>query len=339
MPTVAVLGAGGPAGVNVCRALKQAGHRVVGLDGNRLHLIWAQDWCDEVRVAPPFGDNLLALLQSISPDLVHSQPEQGVVWLADDGNPLPSYVPAARVIERTQDKLAAAALWAQTDLRRHNPVPVRDPLPDHLHLAADLHGLPFWLRAGRGAGARGATLVEDIRTGFHWVRYWQTRNSDMEWLAEEYLPGRDFCWSGLYRDGELICSFARERLEWIYPHLAPSGRTGTPSISVVVHDRRVNETARAAVEVIDAEPRGLFMVDMREDRDGVPRPTEINAGRFATTTPLYSALGVNMADLYVKAALGQSVEPLGENVYSEGMALFRHIDAGAHFAPMDRLPW
>lgn len=328
---IAVLGAGGPAGVNVCRALHAAGHDVIGLDGNAYHLPFAHPYCVETIVSEAFAD-----VEALDVDLVHSQPEQGVRWLASHPD-VPSFVPAAAVIDRCQDKLETAIAWGNAHLRTFYPCRIYAETPDWLHLAKDAFGLPFWLRATRGAGARGATLVEDLRTAHHWIRYWQTRGAEIDWVAEEYLPGRDYCWTSIWQHGTLIAAFARERLEWLYPHLAPSGRTGTPTVAVTVHDERVNTTARAAVLAVDARPHGIYAVDLREDSNGVPRPTEINAGRWPTTSPLYHELGVNLPDLHARLHAGDHADPLDDDIYPAGVYLLRHIDCGHVFATADEI--
>jgi hypothetical protein len=311
--------------VNVCRALNAADHEVIGIDRNLSHLAWAEPYCVEIHhdLWPRFDPE---------PDLYHAQPEANVLWLSE--SELPKLMPSRSVVVNCQHKPTTSAFWHAAGLRKFPPIVVtrghghRSSLPDSLADAEELFGLPFWLRAATGAGARAATLVENVRTGFLWMDYWASRGENIEWVAEEYLPGRDFCWTGVYRHGILYASFARERLEWLYPHLAPSGRTGTPTVSEVVHDERVNETAKFAVKAVDSEPNGIFCVDLREDRDGVPRPTEINAGRWATTSPLYFELGPNLPDLHARLASGEKLLPWGDNIYPAGTQLLRHIDCG-----------
>jgi hypothetical protein len=315
---IVVLGAGGPAGVNVCRALDAAGHYVIGVDQNPKHLEWAKPYCVEVI-------DLWSDFHDV--DLFHAQPEADVRALAGSED-VPKLMPTKEVVTICQHKPTTSVLWHATGLRRFPPVPVGESLLESLDYAAEMFGLPFWLRSATGAGAKAATLVEDVKTGFHWIKYWETRGETIEWVAEEYLPRRDFCWTGLYRHGTLYASFARERLEWLYPHLAPSGRTGTPTVSEVVHDERVNVTAKLAVEAVDAEPNGIFCVDLREDREGVPRPTEINAGRWATTSPLYHELGPNLPALHARLAAGEKLMPWGDDIYPDGTQLLRHIDCG-----------
>lgn len=317
---ILVFGAGGPAGVNVCKALHAADHEVVGVDASADHLPWAEPYCEETVASDGWsGFGIVGF------DVVHSQIERLLPFFAAASN-VPTLMPAPEVVRRCQHKPTTAAAWHHAGLRRFPPVTVVDPLPDTLHIAADTFGRPFWLRAAVGAGAKAATLVDDLRTGYHWMRYWYSRGERIEWVAEEYLPGRDFCWTGLYKDGVLCAGFARERLEWLYPQLAPSGRTGTPTISETVHDGRVSDMAKRAVSAVDARPNGIYCVDLREDKHGDPRPTEINAGRWATTSTLYHEVGPNLPDLHARLAVGEPVEWLGDNIYPAGVRLMRHID-------------
>ena len=107
-------------------------------------------------------------------------------------------------------------------------------------------------------------------------------------MTEAHLPGRDLAWSSIWYEGELVCSFTRERLEYIYPGLTPEGITGTPTIAEIVHSDEVNAMAEAAVYAVDDKPHGIFSVDLREDEHEIPRPTEINAGRGFTTFGLWA---------------------------------------------------
>lgn len=327
---VCVLGAGGPAGVNWCRALHGAGHQVVAVDADERHLDWCRPYADELIEAATLD---VTLIDAIGAEVVHACPDSLVDWLTSHPVAGATLLPSRTVVERCQDKPMALAFWARVGLRRP-AILIGPELPDWLHQAADRLGLPFWLRATRGAGARGATLVEDLRTGFHWIRYWQTRHAAWEWVAEEYLPGRDYSWTGLYRDGELVTSFARERLEYLYPGLSPSGLTGTPTIARVVHNTELNEIAEEAVDAIDEQPHGLYAVDLREDWKGMPRPTEINPGRGGTTTGLWAVAGdTNFADLHVRLAAGDDVDAPKRDALPAGLELRRHIDCGHVFVP------
>lgn len=324
---VAVLGAGGPAGVNVIAALKRAGHDTFGFDSNPLHLAW----CDGSLM--PSADDLADF------DVVIAQPDSLVLWLVQT-HATNTLLPDEGVIWQCQDKFSTSLAWWRQGLREYPPIKLCEPWPDNLHIARDQFGLPLWVRATRGAGAKGAIKVDSLDQAYHWLRFWQTRGDESEWVAEEYLPGRDLAWSSIWYDGELITSFARERIEYLYPHLTPEGLTGTPTVARIVHDDRVNEVAEAAVRTIDLDAHGIYSVDLREDAHGLPRPTEINAGRGFTTFGLWSLYGPNFVDLYVRLSRDgrnwwlkrpDMSEPATYNALPEGLTLSRHIDCGHTF--------
>lgn len=329
---VAVLGAGGPAGVNALRALRAAGHDCIATDSDERHLVW----CNQLAETVPMPEVTPEAIDALGANVVIPQADPLVALVGRYNLRARTFLPWRDVIARCQDKLETARIWHEAGLRELPPQVIESPWPDHLHLARDRFGLPFWLRATRGAGAKGAILVSEIEQGYHWLRFWETRGSEMEWVAEEYLPGRDLAWSSVWYDGELQSSFARERLEYLYPHLTPEGLTGTPTIARIVHDNRVNETAYAAVLAVDTKPHGIYSVDLREDDAGIPRPTEINAGRGFTTFGLWSLTsGPNFLDLAVRLAVdGPSwwlyrpdiAQPEKWDALPEGLTLYRHID-------------
>jgi hypothetical protein len=279
-------------------------------------------------------------IDELGADVVIPQPDPLVGTVAAMELRAQTLLPGVRTIAHCQDKFVSSDHWHEIGLRRLAPVLIQEPWPDHLHIARDRLGSPFWLRARSGAGAKGAVVVSELEQGFHWLRFWQTRGETFGWVAEEYLPGRDFAWSGVFYEGVLQASFARERLEYLYPHLTPEGLTGTPTIARVVHDDRVNEVAFDAVTAIDDRPHGIYSVDLREDAEGNPRPTEINAGRGFTTFGLWSLYGPNFIDLVVRLALhGEGwwlhrpdlTPPEKWNALPEGLTLNRHIDCGFIF--------
>ena len=100
---------------------------------------------------------------------------------------------------------------------------------------------------------------------------------------------------------------------------------------MTISDAEVNRVATEAVRSIDDEPHGLYCVDLREDSDGVPRPTEINAGRLFTTAHFYTAAGVNIPDLCVRLATGTVIEdrPPPYDPLPAGLFWIRHIDCPA----------
>lgn len=322
---VLVYGAGGPAGINVCRSLAEAGHEVVGADGDASHLPWAAVYCREVV-------HMLKLdvdaVNRLDVEAIHSQAEQGVQWIADNKERLncATLLPDRQVVALSQDKWEACLAFRRADLRKDRVHLVQD-LPTLIDAANELR-YPFWLRARQGAGARGSALCENEGQAIHWAKYWWSRDHLYDFIAEAYLPGRDLAWTSLWYLGVLIASFGRERLEYIYPRLAPSGRTGTPTIARTVHDDALNWAAHKTVLAIDDRPHGFYSVDLREDAGGLPRPTEVNAGRCFTTSYLSTAAGLNFMDIWC-SLIGPDTyrsEPPAFDSIPAGLTWMRHID-------------
>lgn len=324
---ILVLGAGGPAGVNTVRALEAAGHEVWAADEDLRHLVWFDKW---VSFGGP--DFVWAVSEAIADygiDYVVPQADPTVLALAQHCEQInaATVLPTAGTILLCQDKFETGWRWAKAGLR--SPV-FHIRAPADLDDAAEQLGWPLWIRATRGAGANGAIWADTKTIAWTWCAFWWARGSTAEFIADEYLPGRDYAWCGVYDHGRLIVSFARERLEYIYPSLAPSGRTGTPTRAVVVHDDRVNQVAEFAVETIDREWHGVACVDLREDANGYPRPTEINAGRTCTTVPLYHEVGLNVPALLAALHTNhqRSKWQAGRDPIPAGTTLHRHIDCG-----------
>jgi carbamoyl-phosphate synthase large subunit len=102
---------------------------------------------------------------------------------------------------------------------------------------------------------------------------------------------------------------------------SPTGVTGVTGLAKTVARGDLDEIARQAILAIDPRPHGIFGVDLKENAEGVPCPTEINIGRFFTTIQFFTELGLNMPDLYVRLAMGEAVtvehklNPLPSEVY------------------------
>ena len=179
----------------------------------------------------------------------------------------------------------------------------------------------------------------------HWIMYWLTRGVNWKWMVQEYLPGRNIAWQGIFKKGELIVSQTRERLEYIYPYLAPSGITGTPTIARTINGEKVNIMAMKAILAIEDKPNGVYAVDLKGNSEGIIVPTEINAGRFHTTSYFYAnaakSLNIpraNMPEVFLKAAFDDDI-PDGpiHDILPPDMFWLRHIDCPTILVKKDEL--
>jgi carbamoyl-phosphate synthase large subunit len=336
MTTVLLSGAGGSAAANFLDALRRSGaeYRVVGVDSSpvRLHLSEA-DECFVIPRAddPSYEHALVTLVGRCGVDMVHPQPDPDVLAMGRirDALPAATYLPLQSVLRTAADKVEFAAAMARAS------VPVPESLPfDSFDSVADgvselLGGHErVWIRARVGAGARASLPVRSPEQALAWIRWWIDEQGMAvgDFMAAEFLPGREFAYQSVWRNGELVAGQARERVEYLYGHLTPHGQTSTPAVARTVREPEVDAVAMAAIRALDPEPRGAYCVDLKEAADGRPRVTEINAGRFFTTSNFFAAAGLNMPDLLVRCALGEHPAPRGSSPLEPDLYWIRMVD-------------
>lgn len=350
---VLVLGAGGPAGVNFIKSLLLTTKvdKIIGTETNKYHQYLVDRFVDKVYTVPKctedgYVDVINEIIEENDIDFVHAQPDVEVRNLAirRDKIKAKTFLPSTEAILLCQDKFESAKIWADQGLCDE---PLEIETRENLTKQEIKHALEkygkIWLRAKEGAGGKGSTPVDNIETGYHWIRYWRSKDweknrswDQWEWMAQKYYPGRNIAWHSLWKNGELIVSQGRERLEYIYPNLAPSGITGTPVVQKTIHDEVVNWIGKTSVLALDKKPNGIYCVDLKETELGDPMPTEINAGRFFTTSFFFSNAGylldIERANMpYIYLLLGMDKEfPKGSafNILPKNLYWIRHIDCG-----------
>ena len=335
MKRIITTGSGGPAGINFIKSLGDAPEKiyVIGTDVNKHHLELVN--ADEKCIIPrsdssDYIEKLNSLINMTKADIVHPQPDSEVRILSENRKKINAmlFLPEKRTVRICQDKHESAKAWKKAGLPISHSIEIRDEAD--MITAEEKFGLPYWLRAKVGFSSRGSTLVRNRKTAIHWIGYWKSRGSDWNFIAQEYLPGKNIAFQSVWKDGELITSQARERLEYLYPYLAPSGVTNTPIVAKTIHRNDVNKMATDCVLAIDKNATGIFCVDLKENKDGVPIPTEINTGRFFTTSYFFTKAGINMPYYYLKLAYNEKIPELPKyNALPKDLYWIRHMDAPA----------
>ena len=333
-----VTGAGGSAAANFCDALRRSAreYELVGVDTDPVMLHLAP--MAKRAMVPRFDRaDYIEVLSSICSeyrvDLVHPQPDVEVRVIAAHREDLPAqtFLPSDEALRIARDKYEFAVTMQRQGIAVPDTAALDDPNTIEGTVANMLTRHPkVWVRAKVGAGSRAALPVTSTAQAMAWIRWWEEekglRTSDF--MVSEFLPGAEFAYQSLWQDGELIAGQTRERVEYLYGHLTPSGQTSTPSVARTVARPDVDALAQDAVRSLDALASGVFCIDIKEDRSGVPKVTEINAGRFFTTSNFFAAAGLNMPDMYVRVAMGESVERLGSSPLEPDIYWIRMVDMG-----------
>jgi len=309
---------------------------IVGTDANAIHLALSQ--ADVNYELPPVNDDaylmrLNNVIEEEGVEFVHAQPDVETFFLSERRRELRArtLLPSHETIELCADKQALAERLAGTEVPTGHTHPVSDEekLVEVVNELLALHPR-VWVRARRGAGGKASLPVTSAEQAVMWARYWSTNGVPIcDFMAAEFLPGREFAFQSIWQDGQLITSQARERTEYLFGYLTPSGQTSSPAVARTVHRQDVNEIATAAVKAADPDATGIFCVDLKEDTDGVPCVTEINAGRFFTTSIFFSEAGCNMPYYYTLLAYGEALPEMARwNALPEGLYWVRLMDMG-----------
>jgi len=309
---ILVTGCGGAAAANFIKSLRMSDERyyIVGTDTNKYKVSLSNtdiSYISEPVTSPTYLENLNKIIKKEKIDFVHPQPDEEVLFISENREKInaKTYLPDKRTIRVCQNK------WILIQQLREN------------HVSVPAHNITGerWIRATMGAGSKASLPVETDEEITMWINYWKKRELPIQFIVSEFLPGKEYAVQSLWKDGNLIVSQARERLEYLFGYLTPSGQTSSPSVAKTIHNDTVNDTATKAVLAVDKKATGVFGVDLKENDKGIPCVTEINAGRFYTTSNFFTEAGLNMPHMHIQLAFGEifgygaNIDPLESNLY------------------------
>jgi carbamoyl-phosphate synthase large subunit len=250
MKKILVTGSGGIGGVNFVRALRatKKEFHIVGTDFNKYYIQFPEI---DVRINSPrhsdpkfikFISNLISIHKI---DFLHPQPSSEAQVIAQNIEKIQTrtLLPSHQVI--AQDKLETQKILSQKKIPVAKTMTIKSE--DEIDDAFDSFEIkPLWIRAKRGAGGSLSLLCNSVDEIKHWVNLWVKKNKAnfSDFMIQQNLPGQNIAWDSFWYEGKLIASFTRERLEYPFKHISPSGITGTPTVSKIIVDETVNKTTR-----------------------------------------------------------------------------------------------
>jgi Fe2+ transport system protein FeoA len=333
---VLVLGAGAGPSNNLIRSLRAGDPSlvIVGCHSDRFLLRKSsaeRNYLVPAATHPGFVDGLVQVIEAEHVDLLvpDTDPDVRAVSELREAIPCTVFLPRKDVVEICQDKLELTSFLRSRDV----PAPLTYPVTALAEIDDLFRRLGsrsrLWCRIRSGSGAFGAIPVTRPEQARSWISYWEEMRGvpATSFTLSEYLPGRDFSLQCLWKEGTLLLAKMSERLSYLGGASHPSGQSSTPALAKTVFEPRVFEVCLAAIRALDSRASGIFCFDVKEDAGGTPCVTEINAGRFAMITNLYDLAGKhNMATAYVRAALGEPVEIVGEHDFAQEYYLVRDLD-------------
>ncbi|HZT84240.1 MAG TPA: hypothetical protein VE984_02315 [Gaiellaceae bacterium] len=333
---ILVTGACGVTPRAIARSLRTsaafAGATLVGADRGGNWYGFYEGLYDRVyRVSQPGDPSYAELVAEICErekiDAALVGPEAEVQFWSGREFPVPTLLPPPGLVEIAISKGKLYETLRETGLVPRYRIVGREKLLERRGL--DLDGGPVWLRDHSDASSSGigSIQVSEPEEAYAWAYL----NPEIpSYMVAEHLPGRNVACTLLFHEDEVLKAGCYERLEYFMGHLAVSGVTGNINRGRLINDERALALAEQAVRLVaehaGERAHGLLTVDMREDRTGALKVTEINVRHVAATSAL-AAGGANMAEAQLLATLGR-LDEIGEPVprFPDDNVILRDID-------------
>jgi carbamoyl-phosphate synthase large subunit len=329
-----VLQAGSAPGNNLIRSLKAGDPPFVIVGCNDSRFFLKKSTAQRNYALPISSRNwpraLRRIIERERIDLVLPATDSDVLSLSRARHTLGcrTFLPRQSVIERCLDKLELATFLRRRGIAAPLTYPIRSIEEVPRLFRKFKRSSRLWCRMRAGSGSYAAIPVDTRQQVQSWILYWERMRgvSPGSFTLSEYLPGRDFCVQCLWDKGRLVLVKMAERITYLDTG-SPSGVSSMPALAVTAFDAELLDVCTQAIRALDSHASGVFFVDLKEDEEGRPCITEINAGRFATMTNIHDLVGKhNMAQLYVRLGLGQRVNIQDTTDYAEGFYLVRSVD-------------
>lgn len=314
---ILILGVGGTAGMNFLSCINKNLYNVFGTEINEFRLECLKTYFRDFKFLkvqenthPDYYKNLYDIIKQNNIQFIYAQPDSEVQALSKITEILKrvfnveTFLPSKKTLLICRDKYKTSTLLGNFapkhilfDLKNKNLH------KDFLNLRRQVKSKKLWIRATIGAGSKAALPVFSFEQALNWYNYCKDRDDKLkvtsDFMISEYLPGREIAWQGIFNEGELITSFSRERVDYLFGSQMPSGQSSTPSVSKYYNSKKMNVHIFSFINRIDKKPHGIFGIDMKENEKGELKVTEINAGRFYTTSLFPKALGLNLPSIYL----------------------------------------
>ena len=340
---ILVTGVGGPTPRSFVRAVKHSDHslsksaRFIGVDCNPLaYGLYDRSLFDSSYVVPRaddsrYWDSMNHVIEAEDIDAAIILPEVEVLeWAANRAKlsrQVITHLPEIDLAEVLVNKHQLHKYLQDSDWI---PKFVRvDPSEYDFKNITDVIGVPFWIRSTEGSSGLGSLKIESEEA----LNQWVSINSGVkEFIATEFLPGRNMACKMLYHKYDLKRTACAERVEYIMAKVAPSGITGNTSFGRLINEPDLVEISENALQKISgdikSELNGIFTVDFKEDSKGNPKITEINIRHVAFTSSI-AAGGANLPLDTIEAMSNNSWDAMNrlDYEYDEPLIFLRDVDS------------
>ncbi len=320
--TVCVTGVGGPAGFNCLRSLHECelDLRMIALDMDRgaAGLYYKADSAYVVPAArsEEFLLTLIKILKKEEVDVLIPTVDEEIAAICrtsvlEQLSQVVSFLlPPEGAAMRALDKYSTIFEARRAGLGAPKTLVVRQP--SEMAQKAREIGFPLVAKPSRSRGARGVSYA---RAEADLAEAWKLASAEGgEVLFQEYIPGPVYTVGAVAdRDREIAASVVLKKTK----EIPPTG--GVAVAGVTVENKELQSLGERYVSCL--EWIGPASAEIKQDeRDGAYKLMEVNPRLFGYNY-LASAAGVNLAEVTVRLALGENVEPA--KTYTAGLSFVR----------------
>lgn len=300
MKTVLITGIGGLTPRSIANVIREnhPEYKLIGCDidkkaiGFFMKTKYGRDLIDRYYVAPrcdspdyfPF---IKSIIKENGIDYAFVQPEAEIVewgkYYENNGDfPCPVFMGSRLLSESLRDKSIMAELLEGTEFIPKT-IKVTQSNPRFEDVENEI-GFPCWIRATEGTGGLGSLRLDDISS----YKSWLFINSCIpEFTVSEFLTGRHLANQMLYYNGEYVKGASLECVEYVMANTAPSHVTGNTHFGRFLNEDHINEFCDSCIKFIERKlnvtAHGILSFDLKEDRNGNLRVTEVNIRHMAYT--------------------------------------------------------
>lgn len=295
MKTILITGIGGltPRSIATIIRKNHPDYRIIGCDIEKKAMgFFMRGLVDDYYIAPRCDSpDYFAWMEKLvaekAIDYAFVQPEaEIVVWgeyYEKNGRyPCPVLMGCKLLSESLRDKSIMADLLEGTEfIPKTIKVTQENPRFEDVE---KIIGFPCWIRATEGTGGFGSLRLDDLSS----YRSWLFINAKIpEFTVSEFLTGRHLANQMLYYNGEYVKGAALECVEYVMANTAPSHVTGNTHFGRFLNEDKINEFCDRCIKYLEKKlhvpAHGILSFDLKEDKDGNMKVTEVNIRHMAYT--------------------------------------------------------
>lgn len=283
---------------------------------------------------PEYKETFLKILDIEKPDIVHFQHdvEMAIALKFEDeirARGCKLFVPDYETIDTCVYKYKSWLKFKAAGIKVPDNIVIKDMEDLKTAYETLTDGIqPVWFRPMIiGNAGKGSFVTKDINEAKENI---DTAEGWGNYMAAEYLPGENMTWLSIWDNGELVVAQGRKRGGWAYSSMSLSGVTGITKIGMTYSSNELDKISMNCCKAVatNGKPHGIFGVDLKCDRNGVPNPTEINISRFFATVEFFEKAGLNMPAIFKDLALYEKKPNIDTalNPLEDGLLWLRSLD-------------